>query len=151
MFATCSPFPGSSDFFPCYGPQCSSGNFTSLNYPNNYKNRNLTMMLVYVPGALRFDFTFDKQAFQVEYGKDNLLVGRGLKPPIPKIPSQISQKEAITSAFFFHGDEIPDDFSIESDTFFIYWATDDRIVFKGFSLLWTSVGKIFLSILYKYP
>ncbi|KAJ8018067.1 Hyalin [Holothuria leucospilota] len=100
----------------------------------------MTMMLVYVPGALRFDFTFDKQAFQVEYGKDDLLVGRGLKPPISEIPSQLSHKEAITSAHFFHGYEIPDDFSIESDTFFIYWSTDPTVVFKGFSLLWTSVA-----------
>ncbi|KAJ8042523.1 Fibropellin-3 [Holothuria leucospilota] len=130
----------SFDFFPCYGPQCSSGNFSTLNYPNNYRSRNLTMMLVYVPGALRFDFTFDKQAFQVEYGKDDLLVGRGLKPPISEVPSQIPEKEAITSAHFFHGYEIPDDFSIESDAFFIYWATDPTVVFKGFNLLWTSVA-----------
>ncbi|XP_071821171.1 uncharacterized protein [Apostichopus japonicus] len=124
----------------CYGPECATGSVSSMNYPMPYRNRDSMMTLVYVPGAYRFDLSFDKTAFGIEYFKDDLLVGGGLRPPFDLVPGQPDEKEALTGANYFNGFDIPDDFTIINDTMWIWFATDPSITFDGFKLTWTSTA-----------
>ncbi|XP_038069618.1 uncharacterized protein LOC119738747 isoform X6 [Patiria miniata] len=121
------------EVFTCYGSQCSSGSFISLNYPNNYPNRYRAQYLLYVPGASGFTFTFDT-AFQIETDKDELYIGRGLTPPISEFNGV---NTTVDGVFFFEGYNAPNPVTVtNTDTIWMYFLSDKNLPYIGFRVSW---------------
>ncbi|XP_071786035.1 uncharacterized protein [Asterias amurensis] len=122
----------------CYGLQCSSGSFSSINYPLPYKSRHRALYLLYIPGATEIVFQFDT-LFRIERPKDEVYIGSGVSPDITALVSQSNPP----NLYFFDGDMTPPGtYSIFSDTAFIYFLTDKNIEYVGFQVRWNTVDGI---------
>ncbi|XP_022110489.1 hyalin-like [Acanthaster planci] len=122
--------------FTCYGSQCSTGSFMSVNYPSNYPDRYRALYLLYVPGASGFNFIFDT-IFRIEADKDELYIGSGLVPPFSQFNGVNTSVEGV---FFFEGHTPPMPFSVvNTDTVWMYFITDKNINFPGFRVSWQTV------------
>ncbi|XP_072037686.1 uncharacterized protein [Amphiura filiformis] len=66
--------------------------------------------------------------------KDELYVGVGLMYQ----ESQLNFRSEPPNKYFFEGDERPEDFSLQSDTAWIFFLTDRNVEYSGFRLSWTA-------------
>ncbi|XP_071824330.1 uncharacterized protein [Apostichopus japonicus] len=126
----------------CYG--CSQNFFTSINYPNNYEDRRGDVYLLFIPGALEIQFSFDG-IFDVEELKDDLFVGAGLEFDNTDIEIRtLGPSGSGGNLVYFFDNRLrnqaqpsrPDPFSIPGDSAWIYFNTDRNIVGSGFRLTW---------------
>ncbi|XP_033625680.1 serine-rich adhesin for platelets-like [Asterias rubens] len=122
----------------CYGLQCSSGSFSSINYPSTYNVRHRAIYLLYIPGATEIVFQFDTP-FRIERPKDEVYIGSGVSPDLNALVSQSNPP----NLYFFDGDITPPGtYSIFSDTAFVYFLTDKNIEYEGFRVRWNAVDDI---------
>lgn len=140
---------GIIDLITCYGNDCSSGFFESKNYPNEYPNRYSAVYLLYIPGATRISFNFTGDGgFGLESFKDELYVGPGLTFSRDDISDNGTAVTSGTVRFFdnrtLNGQRYPPPFSLQTDTVWFYFASDKNLVFNGWQLSWTSIGKLLM-------
>lgn len=138
-------------FITCYGNDCRTGTFQSVNYPDNYVDRWMAAYLLFIPGATRIEFTFTGSAgFGVETHKDELYVGTGLTFSLNDFTGADILETDRTIRFFdnstLKGNVYPPGFSLETDSVWLYFLTDKNLEFSGWQLSWTSTGLYHITV-----
>ena len=143
MYCTCIPwwnwlflssphFTDNQEIYTCYGSSCTSGSFSSKEYPNDYPSRYRALYLLYIPGAAGITFTFNSP-FSIEMDKDELYIGKGLTVDFNLLQGTSTVGPDVR---FFDGTQIPDTFTLDgTDVAWAYFITDKNIQFSGFSFL----------------
>nr|XP_006813493.1 PREDICTED: fibropellin-1-like [Saccoglossus kowalevskii] len=120
----------------CFGIECSSGYFTSPNYPNNYFQRHRTLYLLYIPGCTSIKFWFSTDIFEIEVQKDELYIGPGLTHNQPLMFENMTDP----LQYVYEGFEAPSPITIPGDAVYILWLTDKTIEHRGWRLNWEMTG-----------
>ncbi len=95
---------------------------------------------------MRINFYFD-EPFHIEMYKDELYVGVGLVYE----ESQLNFRSEPPNKYFFEGDQRPEDFSLLTDTAWIFFLTDRNVEFSGFRIRWTADGMYKQFLLHLIP
>ncbi|XP_077866888.1 fibropellin-3-like [Saccoglossus kowalevskii] len=133
MGPECNVIGDHQNLYSCYGIDCATGSFQSINWPDTYPPRHSAGYVCYIPGAKSITLIFDP-LFHVEEPKDELYIGPGVEYSVANFRG-VSQPGVI---WFYDGQAVPESLTIKTDSFWMYFGTDKNLEYSGWKVTWSA-------------